>query len=117
MGKGLEIEGQKQVLQEMYQEWPWFRELIELLEMIVAKADSTVVENYDKQLIPVAMKRLEGQVEKEDLYSLGETMRNDLAQTEKSLLEVSGQSDLNMGNDVLSRELEVRKPYLDALNV
>mmetsp|Transcript_12049 Transcript_12049/g.30723 ORF Transcript_12049/g.30723 Transcript_12049/m.30723 type:complete len:139 (+) Transcript_12049:3-419(+) len=96
----------------MYEGWPWFRELVELIAMILAKADSTIVENYDRQLIPGS-----SHSQKDDLFSLGERVRAELQDTQRTVLRISGQHDLNMGNEVLKRELEVRSPYLDSLNV
>mmetsp|Transcript_5524 Transcript_5524/g.6371 ORF Transcript_5524/g.6371 Transcript_5524/m.6371 type:complete len:129 (-) Transcript_5524:984-1370(-) len=86
--------------------------------MILAKADPTVVENYDKQLIPVFMQQQAGKSDSEDdIIELGKQVRRELKSAGESVLRVSGQRDLNMGNEILSRELEVRTPYLDALNV
>lgn len=82
--------------------------------MILAKADPTIVENYDRQIIPVAPT---AQGIEEELFSLGKQLREELQDTEASVLTVSQKHDLYMDNAMLQRELEVRAPYLDALNV
>lgn len=38
-------------LKGMYKEWPWFRTLIDLLEMILVKSELKIAENYDTQLV------------------------------------------------------------------
>merc|ERR1711988_1970491 len=38
-------------LTEMYNEWPWFQTLVDLLEMILVKSDSRVAANYDRVLV------------------------------------------------------------------
>ena len=35
----------------MYQEWPFFQSTIDLIEMILAKADMRIAELYDQQLV------------------------------------------------------------------
>ena len=35
----------------MYQSWPWFRETIDLIAMVLSKSDKSINENYDTQLV------------------------------------------------------------------
>jgi phosphoenolpyruvate carboxylase len=35
----------------MYQEWPWFRKLIELIGMNVSRTAFSISKNYDDQLV------------------------------------------------------------------
>ena len=65
-------------LQEMYTEWPWFRELIDLIAMIVSKTDFSISKNYDVQLVDDA-----------DCLRLGEEVRNKLVQTRQAILDIS----------------------------
>eukprot|EP00968_Pinguiococcus_pyrenoidosus_P020796 scaffold2541_cov262-Pinguiococcus_pyrenoidosus.AAC.5 len=99
------------VLHEMYTTWPWFREIIDLIAMVLAKADTTVAANYDAQLISDKM------ADAKELRALGVQVRQELEAARAHILEISGKKDLNMDNAVLARELEVRSPYLDSLNV
>lgn len=94
------------VLKDMYSNWPWFRTLIDLLEMILVKSEEKIAENYDKQLVS----------DKESL-ELGVELRNKLTETTRSVLQVSGNISLQQHNKILIRSLNVRNPYVDPLNV
>jgi phosphoenolpyruvate carboxylase len=64
-------------LREMYEEWPFFRVTIDLLEMVFAKGDPGIAALYDKLLVP------------EDLLPFGEQLRANYAETQSLLLKVS----------------------------
>lgn len=91
---------------EMYQDWPWFATLIDLLEMILVKSEERIAANYDKQLVTDA-----------ESLVLGAELRQNLARTETAVLAVSGNARLQASNPVLLRSLSVRNPYVDSLNV
>ena len=42
-------------LREMYKEWPWFRETVDLIAMIVSKTDFSISKNYDQQLVQIML--------------------------------------------------------------
>eukprot|EP01033_Poteriospumella_lacustris_P017952 gene17953-12868_t len=42
-----ELQTNPDLLKEMVTEWPWFRTLVDLLEMILVKSDIKIAENYD----------------------------------------------------------------------
>jgi phosphoenolpyruvate carboxylase len=94
------------VLKEMYRGWPWFRTLIDLLEMILVKSDTTIAANYDAQL-----------VSEPQAQALGRELRQRLETTTQAVLKVSGHDTLQSHNLVLLNSLAVRNPYVDALNV
>ena len=64
------------MLQEMYNEWPFFRVTIDLVEMVFAKGNPGIAAVYDKLLVS------------EDLQPLGEKLRTNYEETEKLLLQV-----------------------------
>lgn len=64
-------------LQEMYNEWPFFRVTIDLVEMVFAKGDPGIAALYDKLLVS------------EDLWSFGERLRNNYEETKSLLLKVN----------------------------
>mmetsp|Transcript_102817 Transcript_102817/g.290500 ORF Transcript_102817/g.290500 Transcript_102817/m.290500 type:complete len:133 (-) Transcript_102817:24-422(-) len=90
----------------MYLEWPWFRTVIDLLEMILAKSDSKIAENYDKQLVT-----------DEPSLALGRELRDKMFNTMEAVLAVSGSLELQENNQILINLLDVRNTYIDPLNV
>jgi phosphoenolpyruvate carboxylase len=44
-------QGKLPLLQTMYDEWPFFRGLLDLVEMVMAKADPRVTAMYDAKLV------------------------------------------------------------------
>lgn len=63
----------------MYANWPWFRTLIDLVEMILSKSESEIAANYDVQL-----------VKDQDSIQLGQELREKLAATSRAVMTVSG---------------------------
>jgi phosphoenolpyruvate carboxylase len=101
-----EYQSKPQVLKEMYKDWPWFRTLIDLVEMILVKSDERIAANYDEQLV----------LDKASL-SLGKEMREKLTTTAQAVLAISGHAELQANNPILLRSLAVRNPYVDPLNI
>lgn len=101
-----ELAAQPEVVKEMYRDWPWFRTLIDLLEMILVKSDSIIAANYDKQL-----------VHDPEALALGKELRARMEETSNALLAVSGNQALQCHNPVLLNSLAVRNPYVDPLNI
>jgi phosphoenolpyruvate carboxylase len=101
-----ELETHPAILREMYEDWPWFRTIIDLVEMIVAKSEIDIAANYDLQL-----------VHDKECLALGRELRSQLAMTAKTLLSISGHSVLQENNQTLLKSMAVRNPYVDPLNV
>jgi phosphoenolpyruvate carboxylase len=97
--------GHKAELEQMYAEWPFFRATIDLIEMVVAKADPTSSARYDRRLVP------------SDLQGLGETLRGELQTTIDRILEVSGHARLLETYPEGRLSLEARNPYIDPINL
>jgi len=94
-----------QTLQEMYNQWPFFRVTIDLVEMVFAKGDPGIAALYDKLLVS------------EDLWSFGERLRANYEETKRLLLQVAGHKDLLEGDPYLKQRLRIRDSYITALNV
>lgn len=109
VGAGLTTADKKDMecLQDMYTSWPWFRELIDLIAMILSKTDLSVAKNYDDQLVVG-----------EDSKKLGVEVREKLVQTRQSVLDVT-QSGSILGHHVALQRVsnKIRAPYVDPLNV
>uniref|UniRef100_A0A0E0LU94 phosphoenolpyruvate carboxylase n=1 Tax=Oryza punctata TaxID=4537 RepID=A0A0E0LU94_ORYPU len=93
------------VLQEMYNEWPFFRVTIDLVEMVFAKGDPGIAALYDKLLVS------------EELWPLGEKLRANYEETKQLLLQVAGHKDLLEGDLYLKQRLRLRDAYITTLNV
>nr|WP_314100357.1 phosphoenolpyruvate carboxylase [Acinetobacter lwoffii] len=99
-------QGQRTVLDEMLAEWPYFQTLIDMLEMVLSKADAHVALYYESHL-----------TQDEDLKILGTELRQRLQDAVQTLLTLKGESKLLSSNGVLDQSMKVRKPYLLPLHL
>jgi len=90
---------------QMYNKWPWFREMIDLVAMTLSKSDMSICENYDKLL-----------VKHKDEVKLGKEIRNNLKLTREGVLRVTGYDDIDKGFKTLTSSMKYRAPYVDSLN-
>lgn len=96
--------GEMALLQEMEQDWPFFKTRISMLEMVYAKAEPNLAKYYETSLVP------------ENLHHLGEALRTRLATGVKAVLELT-QSNALMEHTPWNREsVTLRNPYIDPLN-
>lgn len=99
-------EKEKALLREMYEEWPWFREIISLISMLISKTDFSITQNYDELLVDPS------------LMSLGDEVRNKLVLTRRAVIEVSGSTDISGPHVQLMRaSSQIRNPYVDSINI
>jgi phosphoenolpyruvate carboxylase len=98
-------DGERARLREMYREWPFFRSLIDLLQLALAKADPAIAAHYDRQLAPA------------DLQPFAASMRARLTRTTSAVLAITGRDTLLAGNPALRRSIDVRNPYVDPINL
>ncbi|KAL9364761.1 hypothetical protein Peur_042634 [Populus x canadensis] len=104
--KGVCEEGHTQDLKAMYKEWPFFQSTIDLIEMVLGKADVPIAKHYDEVLVSNKSRR-----------ELGAALRRELLTTEKFVLVVSGHERLSENNRSLRRLIESRLPYLNPINM
>ncbi|HEX2123079.1 MAG TPA: phosphoenolpyruvate carboxylase [Thermoanaerobaculia bacterium] len=97
--------GDPATLAAMMSEWPFFRSTIELIEMVLAKAEARIAAYYDRLLVP------------DDLRDLGELLRGRLLRTVELVRRVTGHERLLQTNHALRRSIDVRNPYVDPINV
>ncbi|RRJ84091.1 phosphoenolpyruvate carboxylase [Aestuariirhabdus litorea] len=98
-------QGRLELLQEMDRNWSFFRMLLDMQEMVLAKADSRVADHYERYLL-----------QEETLVSLGEELRSGLREAVEVLQTISGES-LLARIPVLRRSIDVRNPYVDPLHI
>jgi phosphoenolpyruvate carboxylase len=98
-------QGHGEQLHEMYERWPFFRMMIGMQEMVLAKSDAQIAAYYERRL-----------GEDED-RQLGQTLRTRLAEMIDLVITITGHSVLLQNNAVIRRSIEVRNPYLDPLHM
>ncbi|KAI7726291.1 hypothetical protein M8C21_014347 [Ambrosia artemisiifolia] len=103
--KGVCEMGHADELRAAYKEWPFFQSTLDLIEMVLGKADIPIVKHYDEVLVS------------ESRRDLGEQLRNELMATEKYVLVVTGHEKLYGNNRSLKMLIESRFPYLNPLNM
>jgi phosphoenolpyruvate carboxylase len=89
----------------MLTQWPFFRTRIDMLEMVLAKADSSIALLYDERLVTA------------ELRPLGEHLRGLLSQSGASVLAVTDQSQLLAHSPQTLESISVRNTYLDPLHL
>ncbi len=97
--------GEGELLREMREQWPFFRTRIDMLEMVLAKADESIARLYDERLV------------ESELHSLGAHLRDLLSQASEVVLGLTGQSQLLTHSPETLEFITVRNTYLDPLHL
>jgi len=92
------------LLEDMVSNWAFFSSFLDLLEMVIGKADGPICTYYEEQLVPV------------EYRGLGQELRGDLKALEGLINKMKKQDVLLNDDPMLRQSLEVRKPYVDPLN-
>ncbi|KAM0961434.1 hypothetical protein ACFX13_021132 [Malus domestica] len=103
--RGVCEKGHTDDLKAMYKEWPFFQCTIDLIEMVLGKADTHIAKQYDEVLVS------------ESRRHLGSELRKELLTTEKYVLVVSGHEKLSENNRSLRKLIESRLPFLNPMNM
>ncbi|WP_431144585.1 phosphoenolpyruvate carboxylase [Pseudomonas alvandae] len=104
LGKALE-RGEGELLGQMREQWPFFRTRIDMLEMVLAKADADIAQSYDERLVEPA------------LLPLGVHLRDLLSQACAVVLGLTGQSQLLAHSPDTLEFIRLRNTYLDPLHL
>lgn len=94
-------------LEEMYNEWPFFRTRISMLEMVYAKSESDIAAAYDRRLVD------------EPLRYLGEDMRQRLERDTATILSISHDKELMDDNQHVGTtqgDIALRNSFILPLN-
>lgn len=97
--------GEGTLLGQMRAQWPFFRTRIDMLEMVLAKADLSIARLYDERLVEPA------------LLPLGEHLRGLLSQAVSTVLGLTGQAQLLAHSPETLESISVRNTYLDPLHL
>jgi phosphoenolpyruvate carboxylase len=96
---------QLECLREMYEGWPFFRAVIDNLEMSLAKADLSVTERYAAALAPGA-----------ESAAIMEGLRAEYGRAVSAVRSITRTAHLLDSHPVLQRSISRRNPYVDPLN-
>ncbi|MDP3814764.1 phosphoenolpyruvate carboxylase [Pseudomonas sp.] len=97
--------GEGELLGQMREHWPFFRTRIDMLEMVLAKADDAIARLYDERLVDA------------ELRPLGAHLRGLLSQAVATVLGLTGQSRLLAHSPETLDSITVRNTYLDPLHL
>jgi phosphoenolpyruvate carboxylase len=109
-GTGLQtfVQGKQEnlnTLKQMYEEWPYFRSMIDSLQMALAKADLLIAKEYGRMIKDQAVAtRIFSLIEQE--YKL----------TSELILQISGQHEILDNVPVIQESIRLRNPYVDPLS-
>ncbi|MBA2535403.1 MAG: phosphoenolpyruvate carboxylase [Rubrobacter sp.] len=93
------------ILREMYEGWPFFRTLVDFMQMTLAKSDLRIAENYTSLVSdPEIRKRLWTRISEEHAACFD------------ALLQITGNENLLDDSPVLQRSIRLRNPYVDPLS-
>jgi phosphoenolpyruvate carboxylase len=98
-------DGLAPMLQEMIEQWPFFYFFMDMLDMVLAKADLRVAEYYDNCLA------------EDDVKELGSMLREKLSTTIEVADHIVSDLPLKEERQVLRASVFVRNPYADPLNL
>jgi len=98
---------QAERVRDMAAHWPFFQGVVDMLEMVLAKADLNVAAWYEQ--------RLAGN--DEGLQQLGTVLREKLTSCVAALGGLTGREDLLENNPAMRWSIRVRDPYTDPLHL
>jgi phosphoenolpyruvate carboxylase len=96
--------GKIETLKEMGKDWPFFATRLSMLEMVFAKADSSLSAYYDQKLVS------------ESYRSIGKQLRAQLAADIEVILELLEISELLQNQSWPRESIQLRNIYTDPLN-
>jgi phosphoenolpyruvate carboxylase len=93
------------LIQEMLEQWPYFRSRISLTEMVYLKSDRKISALYDESLVS------------DELKVMGDELRDQLVQDEATILGILGQTKALEHDPWNLNSFELRRPYLAPLHL
>jgi phosphoenolpyruvate carboxylase len=98
-------EGSEPAIRNLATDFAFFRSLLDLLAMVLSKADPEIAAYYDRVLVP------------DDLRPLGQELRASCERTIQAILRARNDSSLLAREPELKRNLALRHCYVDPLNL
>ena len=95
---------EKFVIKEMISDWPFFQTQMDLLEMVLAKADAEIAQHYDEILVP------------DNLLHFGERFQQKIISLIENINKIKEQHILLEHAPEVRRTIDLRDPYTDPLH-
>ncbi|WP_136679299.1 phosphoenolpyruvate carboxylase [Neptunomonas sp. XY-337] len=102
--QGAAAQNKLALLQEMYSQWPFFASYVDMLEMVLAKTDTSISAYYESRLVS------------EELKVLGSSLRARRDSAIEMVLKIKDQQQLLNAHPNIRQSIEVRNPYIDPLH-
>lgn len=99
-------DGNRSILRDMYEHWPFFQSVIDLIEMVLTKADMRIATMYDLHLVTDPEEK-----------AMGECLRQRYNETVAAILSITGHARLGDNNPTLRNLIAMRNPHVDPVNV
>jgi phosphoenolpyruvate carboxylase len=97
--------GGPEVLREMYRGWPFFRTLVDFMQMTLAKSDMRIAGAYASLVGDPAVRN-----------GIWARISQEHAACVDALLQITGNNNLLDDSPVLQRSIRLRNPYVDPLS-
>ncbi|KAJ1570096.1 hypothetical protein HK096_001732 [Nowakowskiella sp. JEL0078] len=98
-------DGRMGELQEMYKQWPFFRSLVDLIQMVLAKSDARIAGYYDERLVSP------------EFLPVGVKLRERLTVVQELVREVAEVEQMLDNEPVVSRAIESRTPFITPIHL
>jgi phosphoenolpyruvate carboxylase len=106
VGYALDRFADRPLLQNLYAHFPLFHDLIDNVELGMAKADLSIARLYAGLVSDAALRE-----------RVLELVLEEFERTKRVVLELTGQNTLLEKNQVLARSIRLRNPYVDPLSL
>lgn len=97
--------GEQDTLNDMRDNWPFFRARIDMLEMVLLKADEGIARLYENRLVD------------DQLKAFGEQLYAALKQATQLVLALTGEAHLLERHPIVRASISIRDTYLDPLHL
>lgn len=93
-----------ETMTEMARDWPFFSNMLDDVEMVLAKCDLDIAEAFSKLSGPLH----------DEFFGM---IRDEFERTRRGLLQLKGSDELLKGDPRLARSIRLRNPYVDPMSL
>ena len=98
-------EGHRRLLSEMYRRWPFFNDLIENIQMAVAKSDIQIAQHYSEMVSDPALRK-----------PIFTRIQHEYDLTVRMIQSITGLPEILDSDPGLQRSIRLRNPFIDPIN-